>query len=306
MSKDYYKTLGVEKGASQDEIKKAFRKMAHKYHPDKKDGDEKKFKEINEAYSILSNDKKRAQYDQFGSDFANGAGAGGFGGAGQGFGGFDFSGFAQGQNGQNIDIDLNDILGSFFGGRGGFGRRVRRGADISMDVEIDFRDSVFGTSKKIAYQQRKDGRASGKNEGIEIKIPAGIDSGEMLRVRGRGESIADGQPGDLYVKIHVKSHPTLHKEGIHLVTKQKIKLTEAISGTKKEIDSVDPKSDNKKVTVKIPAGITHGEILRVREKGVQTPSGRRGDLLIQILIDMPNKLSRKAKEAVKILEDEGY
>jgi DnaJ-class molecular chaperone len=289
MSKDYYKTLGVEKGANKDEIKKAFRKMAHKYHPDKKDGDEAKFKEVNEAYGILSDDKKRAQYDQFGSDFANGAGGAG------GFGGFDFSGFSQGQH---ADIDLNDILGSFFSGGGGFGRRVRKGADVSIDVEIDFKDSVFGVNKKVSFKDR----GTGKNSGLEVKIPAGIDSGEMLRVRGKGETITDGQPGDLYIKIHVKPHKLFRKEGIHLVMSQKIKLTEAISGTKKEIETVD----GKKITLKIPAGITHGEILRVREKGVQIQSGRRGDLLIQILIDMPGKLSRKATEAIKVLEGEGF
>lgn len=290
MSKDYYKTLGVDKGANKEDIKKAFRKMAHKYHPDKKDGDEKKFKEVNEAYGILSDDKKRAQYDQFGSDFANGAGgAGGFGGQG-GFGGFDFSGFSQGQN---VDIDLNDILGSFFGG--GARRRVRKGSDVSIDIEIDFKDSVFGINKKIELNHQK------KNDEFEIKIPAGIDSGEMMRVRGKGQEIEDGQPGDLYIRIHVKPHKTLHKEGIHLVMDQKIKLTESILGVKKELETID----DKKITLKIPAGINHGEILRVREKGVPTQSGRRGDLLIRILVDMPSKLSRKAKEAINILEKEG-
>lgn len=291
MNKDYYKILGVEKNANKEEIKKAFRKLAHKYHPDKKDGDEKKFKEVNEAYGILSDDKKRAQYDQFGSGFSGSAGSsnGGFGGFGGG--GFDFSGFAQGQ-GQNINIDLNDILGSFFGGGA---RRVRRGADVSMDIEIDFKDSVFGLSRKLKLNHNK------KPEEVEIKIPAGIDSGEMMRVRGKGQEIDDGQPGDLYIRIHIKPHKTFRKEGIHLITDQKIKLTESLLGAKKEIETVD----DKKISLKIPAGITHGEILRVRDKGVMTPSGRRGDLLIRILIDSPSKLSRKAKEAIKILENEG-
>jgi len=131
MSKDYYQILGLNKSATQEEIKKAYRKLAHQFHPDKKGGDEAKFKEVNEAYTILSNTRKKAQYDQFGSN------AGGFtGNSGAGFGGFDFSGFT---NGQNVDIDLNDILGSFFGGRGGWSRQ-KRGSDIMMNLEIDFKD----------------------------------------------------------------------------------------------------------------------------------------------------------------------
>ena len=123
----------------------------------------------------------------------------------------------------------------------------------------------------------------------------------MMRVRGKGETIEGGQPGDLYVKLHIKSHPFLRKEGIHLVMDKKIKLTEAISGSKSEIETID----DKKITLKIPAGINHGEILRVRDKGVPTISGRRGDLLIRIFVEMPNKLSKKSKEALKTLQDEG-
>ncbi|MCX6712366.1 MAG: DnaJ domain-containing protein, partial [Candidatus Vogelbacteria bacterium] len=147
MSKDYYKTLGVEKKASKEEVKKAFHKLAHKYHPDKQGGDEAKFKEINEAYQTLSDDNKRAQYDQFGSDFAGGGagpGAGGFGG-GQGFGGFDFSGFQNANGGQGFEFDLGDIFGDFFGGQAGGGRaQQRRGRDISVDIQISFKEAIFG------------------------------------------------------------------------------------------------------------------------------------------------------------------
>jgi DnaJ-class molecular chaperone len=286
---DYYKLLGVEKGASKDEIKKAYRKMAHKYHPDKKDGDEAKFKEVNEAYSILSNDQKRAQYDQFGANFG-GAGGGG----GQGFGGFDFSQFTQ--NGQNVDIDLNDILGSFFGGRGGGGfRRQRKGADIAVDTEIEFKDSILGVSKKISVSRR-----DGSKEELSINVPPGIDAREMLRYKGKGESIEDGIPGDLYIKIHVKKHPTLQKEGAHLVTEQKIKVTEALLGTKKEIESVDGK-----ITIKIPEGVRHGELLRIQGKGVPVSTTRSGDLLVKINIETPKKLSKKAKKAIEELQSEG-
>jgi DnaJ-class molecular chaperone len=289
MSQDYYKILGVDKNASKDELKKAFRKQAHKYHPDKKGGDEKKFKEVNEAYNILSDDNKRAQYDQFGSAGFNGAGGGGFGGFNAG--GFDFSGF---QQGQNIDIDLNDILGSFFRGGGGFSR-TRKGQDIVMDIEITFRESIFGVKKELNIPYK-----SSKTEKIKIDIPAGIDSGEMISATGKGEPLEGGRPGDLYIKIHVKPHKTLHKEGVHIVTTETIKLSESLLGTKREIDT----ADDKKITVKIPSGIKHGEILKVRGEGVPV-MGRRGDLMIAIKIDTPNKLSKKAKEAIEVLQKEG-
>ncbi len=296
MGKDYYKILEVNKNSTKEDIKKAFRKLAHKYHPDKKDGDEQKFKEVNEAYGVLSDDQKRAQYDQFGSNFNSNAGPG----ASSGFGGFDFSGFSQGfgQNGQSVEFDLNDILGSFFGGRGGFGR-VRKGADVSVDIEIDFKDSIFGVSKEININYRN----SSKKESVKVAIPSGIDNGEMIRVRGKGESIENGKPGDLYVKIHVRPHKSLHKEGINLFTEIQIKLTEAINGADKVISTLEKAGD---ITIKIPAGIKHNEILRLKELGVPTLSGRRGDLLIKVLINMPTKLSKKAKEAVDILEKEGY
>lgn len=289
-NKDYYNILGVSKSASKEEIKKAYRKLAHKYHPDKKDGDESKFKEVNEAYSILSNDQKRAQYDQFGANFqgfqGGGAGAGGF-------GGFDFSQFTQ--NSQNVDIDLNDILGSFFGGRGGGFRRQRKGADIAIDTEIEFRDSILGVSKKINVSRR-----DGSKEEIAVNIPPGIDAGEMLRYKGKGESIEDGIPGDLYIKIHVKKHPTLVKDGVHLFTEQNIKITEALLGTKKEIDSVDGK-----ITIKIPEGVRHGELLRIGGKGVPITTTRSGDLLVKINIETPKKLSKKARKAIEELQSEG-
>src|SRR3989338_504353 len=143
MSKDYYGVLGVNKEASKDEIKKAFYKLAHKYHPDKKDGDEAKFKEVNEAYQVLSDEDKRSKYDQFGS-----ADAQGFGGSQSGFEGFDFSGFQNG--GADFDFgNLNDIFSDFFGGGMGGRAQARRGRDISTEIQISFADAVFGVSRKI-------------------------------------------------------------------------------------------------------------------------------------------------------------
>lgn len=290
MSKDYYKTLGVDKSASQDEIKKAFRKLAQQYHPDKPTGDEAKFKEINEAYGVLSDEKKRAQYDQFGSTGFNGAGAGG-----AGFGGFDFSGFSQGFSQGGVEFDLNDIFGSIFGG--GY-QRVRRGADIVMDITIDFKESILGAEKKISIT-----RNDRTKENITFTIPPGIDDGETLRITEKGEKSKDpnGRPGNLYIRVHVKSHPMLHKEGYHLVMDMNLKLSEALLGTEKEIDTLE-----EKMTIKIPKGINHGEILRVKGKGVPASARSVGDLLIRVLIKIPDNLSKKAKEAIETLRGEGY
>jgi len=286
MSKDYYSLLGVDKTASKEEIKKAFRKKAQQYHPDKKDGDEAKFKEINEAYTVLSNDQKKAQYDQFGS-----ASSGGGGGQGQGFGGFDFSQFTQNGNGQDFDFDLGDLFGSVFGGR----NRRRRGGDISVDITLSFEESIRGIQKDLNIQTN-----SGKSEKISFKIPAGIDNGESLRITGRGESIEGGDPGDLYVRMHVTPHKVLRKEGHHLVMDLSVKLSDAILGTKINIETLDGN-----VKLKIPKGITHGEILRLRNHGVKLSNSTQGDLLIRVSIEMPKSLSKKSKKLIEELREEG-
>ncbi len=292
MSKDYYQILGVSKNASKEDIKKAYRRLAHKYHPDKKDGDEKKFKEVNEAYTVLSNDQKRAQFDQFGSGFQGFSGSGGAQQSGS-FRGFDFSHFTQ--SSQGADIDLNDILGSIFGARGsGFARR-RKGSDIAIDIELEFEESILGISKKI-----KINRVSGNSEELTVNIPAGIDSGEMIRYTGKGEPVEGGVPGDLYIRVHVKKHSTLIKEGVNLLTVEKITISESILGTKRIVDGV-----KEKITVKIPAGVKHGEMLRVQGKGVSLQSGRSGDLFIKISVEIPRKLSRKARQAIETLQKEG-
>jgi DnaJ-class molecular chaperone len=299
--KDYYKTLGVEKGASKDDIKKAFRKLAHEHHPDKNKGNaasEQKFKEASEAYSVLSDDSKRAQYDRFGSAGPGGAGfnpnAGGFG--GQGFGGFDFSQFTQGGGfGQGgVEFDLGDIFGEFFGGGS---RRPRKGRNITMDVEISFKDSIFGIDREISVDGTK----------LSIKIPPGIESGQGLRVAGRGEEGAGGK-GDLIVRIWVKEHPIFRKEAFNLIMDLPVKLTLALTGGEIEIETLEGKLE-----VKIPAGTSHGEILRVKGKGVPYETtggifgtgGKRGDILLVTHVEMPRKLSKKAKDLVEQLKGEG-
>jgi len=291
MAKDYYKILGVEKGASQDDIKKAFRKMAHEYHPDKTKGNEaaaQKFKEASEAYSILGDEQKRKQYDTFGQ--AGGGfnpGQGGFGGfnGGQGFGGFDFSQFT-GANGQSFEFDLGDIFGEFFGGGT---RRPRRGKNITIDIELTFKEAIFGVEREISNGKEK----------FSVKIPPGIDSGQALRVAGRGDQ-GEGGPGDLLVRIWVTEHPIFRKEGYNLIMELPLKLTTALLGATVDIETLDGK-----IEVKIPAGTTHNEILRVKNKGVPTERGKRGDLLLVTKVDMPKKLSKNAQKLVEELRKEG-
>ncbi|MES2470646.1 MAG: molecular chaperone DnaJ [Patescibacteria group bacterium] len=361
-NKDYYNILGVDKGASKEDIKKAFRKLAHEHHPDKNKGNDAKFKEINEAYSVLSDDQKRKQYDTFGSA---GPGAGGFGGfnGGQGFGGFDFSQFNQGAGGQGFEFDLGDIFGEFFGGGSPRGGRAKKGQDIQVDISISFKDSVFGANKEIQYEhmaQCDTCKGSGgkpgtsmdtcstcggagkvnetrrslmgtftatricpechgagkvpkekchdchgqgvkdKRESLTVKIPAGVENGETLRVSGRGEALAGGPSGDLYIVIHVERHATIHKKGNDLITNLKVPMTTALLGGEISLDTLE-----EKLTIKVPQGVTHGEILRVKGKGVPNEKGRRGDLMITVAINIPKKLSKQAQKLVEELKREG-
>jgi molecular chaperone DnaJ len=346
--KDYYEILGVKKDSSKDEIKKAFHKLAHQHHPDKKGGDEAKFKEINEAYQILSDDSKRAQYDRFGAYTGGGAAQGGF-------EGFDFNGFA----GAGADFDLGDIFGDIFGG----GRRAKRGRDISVDIAVSFADSVFGTERQILITKvsqcdvcRGSGAEPGsatktcstcggsgkihetkrsifgtfssvtecttchgtgkipdkkchecggagvlkKTEEVKVKIPAGIEDGEMIRLSGQGEAIPHGLSGDLYIKIHVEKDPVFRRSGQNIETTIEIKITEALLGSERKLKTLDGE-----LSVAIPAGISSGEILRVRGKGVPNRSGKRGDLLLHILVKTPAKLSKTAKKIIEELKEEG-
>ena len=313
--KDYYKTLGVDKGASKDDIKKAFRKLAHEHHPDMSKNNPasaQKFKEASEAYSVLSDDQKRKQYDMFG---AAGVGAGNHGGAGyggqggqqggfsgfqdgQGFGGFDFSGFqnAQGFNFTQggVEFDLGDIFGEFFGGGR---RRPRKGANITVDVELSFKDAIFGVEKELSINKDR----------ISIKIPPGIENGQGLRVSGKGEE-GQGGRGDLIVRVWVNDHPIFRKEGFNLVMELPVKLTMALTGGVMTLDTLDGQID-----LKIPAGTSHGEILRAKGKGVPYESsggifgtgGKRGDLLIITHVIMPKRLSKEAQRLIDGLKTEG-
>lgn len=356
--KDYYQILGIERTASEDDIKSAFRKLAQKYHPDKKGGDEAKFKEVSEAYAVLSDKKRRAEYDAYGKTFAGGSSAGS---GHAGFGGFDFSNFQGFGQGQQFEFDLGDIFGDVFGG--GFAGGVRRGRDISIDIELSFSESIFGTQRKVLISKigvcetcsgtgakkgsrmntcascngkgevrearnsffgtittsRTCPRCHGKGEvpetpceicrgegvaqrqeEIDISVPAGVGDGEMIRMPGRGEAAPGAAAGDLYVKLHVKGNPAFTRDGNHLVTALPIKLTDALLGGEYQIRTLDGTE-----AVKVPAGIEHGEIIRVRGKGVPYGRGSRGDLLVRIDIQFPKKLSAKARELIERLRSEG-
>ncbi len=362
MSKNYYETLGIDKNASKEEVKKAFHKLAHKHHPDKNNGDDKKFKEVNEAYQVLSDDKKRSSYDQFGSaDGPQGFGGQGYGQQGQGFGGFDFSGGAQG-----FDMgDLGDIFGDFFGGGMGQSRskNQRSGRDIQTEIDLTFSESIFGVKKtisitkqstcdickgtggkvgtkmntcstckgngqvreirrsilgsfsttkvcdaclglgKIPSEKCSTCRGQGvykKQKEIELNIPAGINNAEMLKMTGGGEDIQGGQSGDLYVRLNVKSHPVYKRDGLNLIMDLQINLTDALLGMTYKLKTLE--GDN--LDIKIPEGINHGELLRVRGRGVPSSRGR-GDTIIRIQVKMPSKLSHKSKEIIEELKKEG-
>ncbi|MBI2612695.1 molecular chaperone DnaJ [Candidatus Kaiserbacteria bacterium] len=351
--KDYYSILGVTKAASEDEIKSAFRKLAHKYHPDKKGGDEKKFKEVSEAYAVLSDKKRRAEYDTYGRTFAGGGPQGGF-------GGFDFSNFQGFGNGQPFEFDLGDVFGEFFGGGP---TRARRGRDISIDIELTFREAIFGTERRVLIAKQsvctvcegsgaKKGsklvpctscngkgdiretrssffgtftttrscpRCHGKGqvpehscevcrgegvtkreEEIRVVVPAGVENGEMIRMPRLGEAVAGGAAGDLYVKIHVREDRTFAREGNNLITILPVKLTDALLGSEYRINTLDGEE-----SLTVPAGVTHGEMLRIRGRGVPLGRGARGDLLVRIDIEFPKKLSKGARDLIEKLRKEG-
>lgn len=259
MQKDYYKTLGIDKKASKDEIKKAFHVLAHKYHPDKNKGDDKKFKEVNEAYQVLSNDQKRAQYDQFGST----DGPQGFGG---GFNGFNKQwGFGGTNGGVEFDMgDLGDIFGEFFGGGMGHRQKVRRGRDISTEIDISFEDSIFGVKKNIIIN---------KQSTCDICQGSGAMPGSKLETcktcNGQG-SIREVKRSILGSFSSTRVCDTCHGSG--KVPSMKCNSCHG-SGVKKKDENI---------SINIPAGINNGEMLRMNSMGEAVPGGQSGDLYIKI------------------------
>jgi len=263
MPKDYYERLGVSKSASQDEIKQAFRKLAHKYHPDKSGGDEAKFKEINEAYQVLSDATKRQQYDQFGSAaFENG----GFGGGGQGFNGF--SGF---QGGAGFE-DLGDLFGDLFGGGGR--RQARRGRDIEIDAELSFRESVFGVDKTINVT---------KSSTCERCAGTGGEPSTKMETCGtcRGSGVEIGAQRTILGTIQTKRTCSTC-EGSGEIPKQKCSTCHGAGIEKK----------NRALTVTIPSGVENGSVLRVRAEGEAIKGGASGDLFVRLHVARDHRFTR--------------
>ena len=283
MAKDYYNVLGVDKKATKDDIKKAFRKLAHKYHPDKGGTDESKFKEITEAYSILSDDKKRREYDTYGQSFASQGsahGAGGFGGANNPFGGFDFSQFQQGFGQGGVDFDFGDIFGDIFGGRGGTSRGNQRGRDISIDLEIPFKDAVFGTTRDVLIAKVSTCdlcHGSGAKPGTDLdKCSTCNGSGRVHEVRN---SIL-GQFSSVRTCTVCGGTGKIPKEKCH------------------ECKGDGVRRKQEEMHISIPAGIDNGEMIRMPGQGEAVKTGTAGDLYVKVHVKPHNVFRREGSHLI--------
>ena len=351
--RDYYEVLGIQKGASEDEIKKAYKKLARKYHPDMNPGDkeaEEKFKEVNEANEVLSDPEKKARYDQFGfagvdPNYGAGAGGGAYG------GGFDFG-------------DLGDIFGSFFGGGFGCGQRrnpnaPERGESIRASVSVSFTEAAFGCEKSVTLERSEqcptckgngcapgttpeicpdchgtgtvqtrrqtpmgvfasngpcrkcggtgrlihqpcpDCRGTGavrKRKTIKINIPAGIDHGQTISLRGQGNAGRNGGPaGDLLITVMVQPHELFRRDGVDVFCEAPITFAQAVLGAELEIPTIDGK-----VKYSIPEGTQTGTVFRLKGKGIPVLNGRgRGDQYVTVTIETPRNLNKEQKEALR-------
>jgi curved DNA-binding protein len=299
---DYYKLLGLKKDATSDEIKKAYRKLAMKYHPDKNKGDkaaEEKFKQISEAYAVLSDKEKRQQYDQFGaSGFRQRFSQEDI------FRGFDFSdifrefGFSGGRNAARGGPQFSFFQG--FGGRDPFGagsggHAQMKGADVVYELPLLLREVATGTQKTISIQR------GNRVEKVSVTIPRGMVHGKKLRLAGKGNaSPYGGPPGDLYIKASVLKDPLFQVDGCDLTIIRKIRLTEALLGTNVTV----PTLEGKELSLKIPAGTNHKTKMRLAGHGLpKMKGGGNGDLLVQLQVILPKKLTAQQRElAVKLAE----
>ena len=287
MSKSLYETLDISPNATSDEIKKSYRRLARKYHPDinKEKDAEEKFKEINAAYEILSDEKKRKQYDQFGDSM---------------FGGQNFHDFARGQGNVDLDDILSQIFGGggfsqgtggfggfeSFGGFGGFGGRSQPNLDINAQITIPFSTAILGGKHNINLQ----------NQNFDIKIPAGIRDGETIRLRGKGKTMGN-QSGDVLLKVSVAPHPQYTQEGDNLAKKFDLPLKTALFGGKVEIETL-----YKTITLKVPKNTKNNQRFRVKELGAYNRKSKtNGDLYLEANIILPD-VDSLPKELTKALE----
>lgn len=312
MAQDYYQALGISKTASADEIQKAYRKLARKYHPDLNPDDktaQQKFKEVQHAYDVLSEPEKRKMYDQFGPDFERMGGGGGspFRGGPGGGQGFEevFGRGGAGPGGFQFEGDIGDIFRQFTGGAAGGGGRGRRaaptpspGRDLQAELTVPFNTAAIGGSAAVSIQR------GGRIESIQLKIPPGVETGKKMRLRGQGEPSPDGGPaGDLLVTLTVASHPYFKRSGQNLELRLPVTLGEATLGA-----TVEVPTPNGKVSLKIPPGSSSGRRLRVREQGGFSPTGAPGDLFVELQVKLPDQfaapesVSDEARQAIETLE----
>jgi curved DNA-binding protein len=311
-TKDYYKILGVEKSASTEDIKKAFKKLARKYHPDFNPGNkeaERKFKEVNEANGVLSDPEKRKRYDEFGEaglregfdpnqarQWEQWAKHGGFARGGGGApGGFEFHFGGPGGEGGGV---FEDLFSAFRGGMGGATeagrrRRARKGEDVEAEIEVDLLDAVRGATTALQLD-----RGHGP-ERVEVKIPAGVRDGQKIRLSALGGEGAGGAAaGDLYIRVKVRPHRFLSRRGDDLVLDVPVTIAEAIAGGSITI----PTPHGEHATVKIPPGTSSGQTLRLRGLGVKRKGAEPGDLLVRILVKVPKRGEGDAQELAKKLD----
>ena len=299
--KDYYATLGVPKGASADDIKAAYKKLAKEHHPDvatDKAQAEAKFKEINEAYQILSDPQKKKMYDTYGTAQPGAGGQGPFGGQSSSWGPFSYNSYssAAGENPFGSDFDPMDIFEQVFGFRDfGGQRRPRKGRDLRYELTISFADAVRGMEDDLSV--------AGKN--LKVKIPAGVQDGNQIRFEGQGEQAKESSfpNGDLYVAIRVQPHRLFQRHGDDIIIAKNISFVDAVLGAEIEIPVVEPsaKSGESTTKLKIPAGTQSETDFRLKGKGMpRLRSLNRGDMYIRVRLEIPAKLS---KDQRKLLED---
>lgn len=310
---DYYKTLGVSKDAKSDEIKKAYRKMALKYHPDKNGGNkeyEAKFKEISEAYAVLSDPEKRQQYDTYGAtgfhqrysreDIFKGFDLNeilrqfGF-----GTSGFSTNAFGNGMGGGASAHSYNSFFTQNGGGAGGCGGCAQpvKGQDLTYQLTISLEDVLSGADRQLTLSK------NGKTENVSVKVPKGIEQGKKLRLKGKGgEAPVGGIPGDLFLKVQLQPHEFYQRRGDDLILKKRIQYSEACLGAKVEVESLE----GKKFMLTVPPGTNGDSRLRIKGQGLPSgPIGDRGDLYVKIGVQVPKSLTDEQRELIESLKDAG-
>ena len=291
---DYYQLLGLNKNATPEEIKRAYRKLAVKYHPDKNPGSkeaEDRFKEINEAYAVLSDPKKREEYDQMGSA-----------GFRERFSREDiFRGFDVGDLFKDSGFGTDDIFSRIFGkgARGGFGRGAmqQKGEDFSMELNLTFSEAYHGGEKRVAFKRH------GKREDLSVRVPAGVNTGAQLRITGKGgEGIGGGPTGDLYLNVVVANDPHYSREGDDIVLVRQIRFTDAALGATLDVPTLEGVK-----RIKIPAGIQPGTKIRLKGHGfTHLGSGGRGDFFVMIEVQVPDQLTGPQRELLSEMAKKGF